>query len=986
MEVNDRWNCDNTPMNVTSSAGHTNILTISDERSCYILAAVATETRDAAELTGHISDALHMHGPPKALRSDNEFSQSTAYRQLLRDHRVRLESTAPYSPEQNGSAEQRQTALTRIIRSWMYESKMPHHFWHYAVDCAAERLNMTLVQRNTGETIQPYETFHGGDKPVLLFPESWGALCFVTLRPEQCQGKLDANGAKAVFLGRAPGTAAALVMFADGRTTVTTDVVFPKTYQPGGLLFQSSSDSPSPEAAAAAAAADALHTSPDPSWMMDDDDHSNDDADELEDLDDHDSSYQTASGHEEETRGPSIRTSSEREDQRASTSFSYSDSDAEHAPDTPVTTTRSGRSVRTPSDFSKVIPHALVASKALVMHNRSAINRPDEQAERPDQPVYYFAESPGTVKDVLKCQQPERYWKALDDEWQGLIDNKVFSPVALPPGTADALPLYSFFTDKMDADGNWIKSKCRTVARGDRQNWWQYFNTTASVLAIQHFRLFIALASSLSMRPWMVDITQAFLHTDLDETIYVKVTDDILQHLPSSLATALQDIRRSGGRPGLRLLKTLYGLKQGPHNWTKHLDQTLKSYGLKQMVKSPSLWTLRDPKTDDLLLLVCTYVDDIGFASCHQAERQRFVDFLRSKYKVGLAEEMTSYIGIKVHTDATTGDIHLSQPGHIRAALDRFHMTNCSTVDTPMVPHQHDLKSFCPEAGSKDELAMRDVPYAELAGLLNYLSVTTRPDIAIAVRQISKFMRNPGPQHWKMAKRVLAYLKGTSTMGLTFQGGSPVVLYGHSDSSHAEDKEHSRSTSGFLTMLAGAPINWGVKLQDDVSISTAESEFYGLYYLTLDVVGFRELLQELGFPQDGPTVIDCDNQSAISWAYGKGRLSCQKHIRLKYHFVQDAVRTKDTEVHYLETYRMPADFLTKVLGRELFQACRDSVMTLPNRRTSQLPVQGGVKVEDSNSEVTSATSASSLSQSYDDRMTTRALKGNAPRELCPREV
>ena len=254
-------------------------------------------------------------------------------------------------------------------------------------------------------------------------------------------------------------------------------------------------------------------------------------------------------------------------------------------------------------------------------------------------------------------------------------------------------------------------------------------------------------------------------------------------------------------------------------------------------------------------------------------------------------------------------------------------------------------------------LAMRDVPYAELAGLLNYLSVTTRPDIAIAVRQISKFMRNPGPQHWKMAKRVLAYLKGTSTMGLTFQGGSPVVLYGHSDSSHAEDKEHSRSTSGFLTMLAGAPINWGVKLQDDVSISTAESEFYGLYYLTLDVVGFRELLQELGFPQDGPTVIDCDNQSAISWAYGKGRLSCQKHIRLKYHFVQDAVRTKDTEVHYLETYRMPADFLTKVLGRELFQACRDSVMTLPNRRTSQLPVQGGVKVEDSNSEVTSATSA-----------------------------
>ncbi len=305
---------------------------------------------------------------------------------------------------------------------------------------------------------------------------------------------------------------------------------------------------------------------------------------------------------------------------------------------------------------------------------------------------------------------------------------------------------------------------------------------------------------------------------------------------------------------------------------------------------------------------------------------------------------MTSYIGIKAGRDAASGDIHLSQPGHIRAGHDRFNMVNCKPAITPMAPQtMKDLREFSPNDDSAEAHDMKAIPYAQLVGLLNYLSVTTRPDIAIATRQLAKFMQRPGLTHWKMAKRVLAYLSGTSTLGLHFQGGASPQVYGHCDSSHAEDKDHSLSTSGYLTMMAGAPINWGVKLHKAVAISTGESEFYGLYYLALDILGFRELLQELGLRQTAPTPVDCDNQAAIAWAHGKGRLTSLKHVRLKYHLVQQVVRDGDIEVHYLETTRMPADFLTKVLNRELFEDCRDSVMALPDRRPSQLPVQGGVK-------------------------------------------
>ena len=587
-----------------------------------------------------------------------------------------------------------------------------------------------------------------------------------------------------------------------------------------------------------------------------------------------------------------------------------------------------------------------MASKPLSTHNRSAINQVDAQTDKPEQPVYYFAESTGTLQDVLKCAQPGRYIAAMQDEWTGLVDNKVFEAVALPPD-ADTLPLFSFFTDKMDADNRWIKSKCRTVARGDLQDWWQYFNTSASVLLIQHFRTFIALCACFTLVPFCVDVMQAFLHVPLEELIYIRLTKEVMRFLPASLAKQLQAIRDKGGRPGLRLLKTLYGLKQGPHNWLEHLEGSLKEYGLRQMEKSGCLWTLHDAD-GNLLLLVCNYVDDIGFASSSESERQRFVAFLQSKYKVGDAEEMTSYIGIKVSRDATSGDIHLSQPGHIQSGLDRFHMTNSKSAITPMVPHNStSLKEFCPEEDSQEAAEMAQVPYAQLLGLLNYLSVTTRPDIAVATRQLAQVMHKPGKRHWKMAKRVLAYLGGSRAYGLRFRGGSEPRLYGHSDSSHAENRDHSRSTSGFLTMMAGAPINWGVHLQDSVAISTGESEFYGLYYLTLDVLGFRELLKELGFPQRDATILDCDNQSAIAWAYGKGRLSSLKHVRLKYHLVQQTVASSEVEVHYLETHRMPADFLTKVLNRELFENCRGAVMTLPDDGcSSQLPVQGGVKMRD----------------------------------------
>ncbi|GKD12999.1 hypothetical protein Tco_1197406 [Tanacetum coccineum] len=55
-----------------------------------------------------------------------------------------------------------------------------------------------------------------------------------------------------------------------------------------------------------------------------------------------------------------------------------------------------------------------------------------------------------------------------------------------------------------------------------------------------------------------------------------------------------------------------------------------------------------------------------------------------------------------------------------------------------------------------------------LQGSLMYLMVCTRPDIAYAVSIVSRYLANPGKNHWEAVKWILKYLKGTADVGLVY--------------------------------------------------------------------------------------------------------------------------------------------------------------------------------------------------------------------------
>lgn len=117
----------------------------------------------------------------------------------------------------------------------------------------------------------------------------------------------------------------------------------------------------------------------------------------------------------------------------------------------------------------------------------------------------------------------------------------------------------------------------------------------------------------------------------------------------------------------------------------------------------------------------------------------------------------------------------MSQETYIRDLLEKFQMSDCKAMPTPL-----ETKKLLPCEKGNDDSSL--YPYQKLIGCLMFLAVNTRPDIAFAVSYLSQFNTKYDKTHWVAAKRVLQYLKGTIDLGITYRkGGGRLVGYADAD-------------------------------------------------------------------------------------------------------------------------------------------------------------------------------------------------------------
>nr|GFA71384.1 ribonuclease H-like domain-containing protein [Tanacetum cinerariifolium] len=98
-----------------------------------------------------------------------------------------------------------------------------------------------------------------------------------------------------------------------------------------------------------------------------------------------------------------------------------------------------------------------------------------------------------------------------------------------------------------------------------------------------------------------------------------------------------------------------------------------------------------------------------------------------------------------------------------------------------------------------------------------------------------------------------------------------------------------RSTLGYYVFLRNNLLSWSSKRQPTLSRFSTKAEYRGVANAVVETCWSRNLLRELHNPFSSPTLVYCDNVSAVYLSCNLVQHQRTKHIEIDIHFVHDLV-------------------------------------------------------------------------------------------------
>jgi hypothetical protein len=274
-----------------------------------------------------------------------------------------------------------------------------------------------------------------------------------------------------------------------------------------------------------------------------------------------------------------------------------------------------------------------------------------------------------------------------------------------------------------------------------------------------------------------LDVKTAFLNSAIDEDIYMEQPEGFEDKNNQNLVCKLQ--------------KSLYGLKQAPRMWNIMISGILKGLEFIQTHQDPCLYI---KKKGNIEYILAIWVDDIILASTEESGIVQITNDLRNQFDITDLGKLDFFLGIKFSFG--NQGLHLSQEKYIKELLKKFQMDECKAVDTPTSSGITLSKDMAPKT-EEEIMDMKQIPYREAVGSIMYL-------ISFSVSSVSKYLNNPGKQHWLAVKRILRYLKGTMDLGITIKntGSKNITITAYADSDYATDKDNVKKISTVHVCLA----------------------------------------------------------------------------------------------------------------------------------------------------------------------------------------
>ncbi|CAI7822922.1 unnamed protein product [Closterium sp. NIES-53] len=144
-------------------------------------------------------------------------------------------------------------------------------------------------------------------------------------------------------------------------------------------------------------------------------------------------------------------------------------------------------------------------------------------------------------------------------------------------------------------------------------------------------------------------------------------------------------------------------------------------------------------------------------------------------------------------------------------------------------------------------------------------------------------------------------------------GKGEILLTCYTDASFNSVKADGTSIGGYVCLFGGGAMSWHSKKQNEMGLSSCETEYMALHHVVKEVVWLRRLLEEIGVCQREPTMMFCDNESAVKLAKNACLHGLTKHIWPKWHWVRRLL-DKEVRLEIVKTQLLAADIPTKRLA------------------------------------------------------------------------
>ena len=526
-------------------------------------------------------------------------------------------------------------------------------------------------------------------------------------------------------------------------------------------------------------------------------------------------------------------------------------------------------------------------------------------------------------------------------------------------GGASVIPLGELFTIKRTG-----KYKFRQIALGNMlKEGKDYGETFASTVSGDGLRWFCSIASTCGMPVKGWDATTGYLQTKQRVPVYAYLPShygysDMEYESLAIFRAKLIEILKTDGMQGIKafgrkmrnerrlrpktvleIKRSVYGIPDAGQAFSMFMQSLhIKKCGMIQSDIDPCIY-YKIMESDDLnnekavtgFLLVISWVDDCRYFGTGElvSEYEKTITDNCKCTMEGISKE---FVSIQMDHDIKAKTFILTQEDYWDKAIIRFkEFFGEKGPKIRLVPLSPADEKLLVEPTADEIKAAEHLPYPNVLGVVQYPSNYTKLEMKYAMSILSRHRTKWGLNHFRILLKSLEYGWSTRKMGLKYNGNAEAkernLLMAYADSSFTLP----RSQGCRLIMMNRAAICFSSKRHTTTDDSTTAAELTELYLCACEVEAMRNLNDEIGLKQSGPTVIYQDNQAAIQIAMNRGSLSRKtRATETRTLTVRNKVEDMKVVPIYVKTTEMIADIGTKALEPKLFIYLRNLVCGYTN--------------------------------------------------------